>query len=1638
MPAGSAARVLRDVRAEARGPRSRSKESHPPPHEVEEVDASELFGTLQDSITNARTFLQSEESKAGQTDGLGLISDVQGLAAVDFLEHLARSTAAETASHSITLASTTRGAQGLLATSESKHLEAVSLLRAQLRELQNALSRSQRAHAESEQAFEALKGENAVLRERVEDGQKKHRESQQTILRLRQTAIGASSPPPKVAKVARERELTLAWERQSVAPREGARRDRRPLSAPGRPRDAEARQMVVEEDGSFEAGPALEGPLEDAPGTYRDVMRLRKLLLQAQRHSRMNANNAAYWKTQHDEQKQLSETLSSRIKDLERDGERAVDVLEADLNAQLHVLKRDRDSWKERAEGAEARLLGSRVPSTSAAPADKDTPSRAEVEAERAEKARLREQLSLAQDALVVARETEVELRRAHAQDVVKIYEQVRQELSAPTASESTERVREQSVGAELVASSHHAKELAAQVERLNRLWRDAELRYRQERRRAELAEAELDHTRSSLGHDFESLRESVHGMKYGHQEAVDSLVKQASDTEVARAQAATLAQELQGRLAEAKRRTACARIAAASERIDLRARHGAFTRWASAVKCQQAVEGVRAEIEREAKQQCLKEIDSKQRLYTEAWLESMGSVQQLFDEERARVRAEAVAAALEHALLLVRRDMRAAVEHVVAEHTSLFGETKSTAEGVAPARELDKALVPWEVDLGAIARSSSLIHLLDLSLVPKATKKEDRELPDVEPFSVQGVLQRQLEEILQIAHDRANEQVEAAVSKAQADAERQLLESQEASEKTKEQACEELRAQALEREAKACSEAFERGSKEAAERLEEQLRTKEQQWNSAFESEVEKRVETVRAALEEEHEAMRAKELQAMEDVVSEAEGKWKEAQTERSAMQDRAESMKQALAEALDRHVKQLEEQQGRFDEEMTSIVQQIERLAKEKEQQRQDLLREKEEALAKLLDEHKEAVERAVKEEQSKGDAAVEAAIQREREALTEEIQAIKQVQKTSMEEYQERISLEMTGRIQVLQDQLAEALVELANVRREHPEGTRAAEPAAAEEDAGSPVSAAAGPEMISVGIQAEPEGASIRQADETATLLSSQRAEITAMFQARLERAAESRRELIQQMQQEARVALEHKVAEERKRAADDKEAAIKRVYEQAEKIVHGLEKKLESAIRARNVAEDMVDKFSVHQEELEQAVEKNRFKAELFHKTSMILRLRLAVAATTYTGMYASNIAVVKRTLGQRVVLLERRYEQDVSLLKRRADTAILRAHSAERSLLEIAKILGLELLSRAMKPGTIAQGGSLLSLIDGAGTVRLAHETQEELARTNDQINEHKAEIASLRERLRGKVQQRAEILGGARVYDAEINMIGKQIGHSNAMLNERDTSRMHRMHGKLEGLAAAAERIAPEIDRIDARLADLKDTRRALKLRARELENRFLSQVVKQHLQARASLLKAGLTASSLLPAQIARTPSPEPLELHILMPRTVLDIQDFEFDLGRRDYLRGHAIEMARRERARRELEERRKSAFAGVVEDTPPDDDDEEDGLFEMDDVCPSLRVLPLQLYSDEHASSTLATDLQVREALCDPVYNLVVGEGYVESCWDGTVSEEAAVKVPTAAPADDDDMGDDTASILAKLKPMDDSMSDILS
>jgi len=473
---------------------------------------------------------------------------------------------------------------------------------------------------------------------------------------------------------------------------------------------------------------------------------------------------------------------------------------------------------------------------------------------------------------------------------------------------------------------------------------------------------------------------------------------------------------------------------------------------------------------------------------------------------------------------------------------------------------------------------------------------------------------------------------------------------------------------------------------------------------------------------------------------------------------------------------------------------------------------------------------------------------------------------------------------------------------------------------------------------------------------------------------------ESKREALEKLAAESRANVERTVADERKRAADDKLLAVSRIEKHAEAIIKGLDIKLRAAIDARERADKIANRSSDQLEEARTALIEQQIKASLFHKASMILRLRLAVAATRFTAQHCTRMVEVKRSLGRRLVLLEERYESDVTALKQRADAGIKRAYVVERCLLDVAKTLGLGGASASSASGA----GAAMADLDGGGLGKEAAEAQRELRETQNRVYAIKAQLLEVRAELRVSRQRRSEVIGTAKFLDAEINLLGKQItSDGDVSSTEREATRIQRLHVRLEQEAGLAEKVRRHVVALEQQEAALKDERRALKMRARELEASVLGRVVKQHIAARAALHEAQLGPESLLPARIGKLPEPEPLQLKILMPRHCMDVDSFKYDLGRRDFLRARAIGRATsalksRQAAAGPREEAASGATASATGRGDADNDDA---------GCPEVRILPAAVHGPHAAMARADEQRYIHDILHDPTYDKVVGRGY---------------------------------------------------
>ncbi|KAA0154260.1 hypothetical protein FNF29_02480 [Cafeteria roenbergensis] len=520
-----------------------------------------------------------------------------------------------------------------------------------------------------------------------------------------------------------------------------------------------------------------------------------------------------------------------------------------------------------------------------------------------------------------------------------------------------------------------------------------------------------------------------------------------------------------------------------------------------------------------------------------------------------------------------------------------------------------------------------------------------------------------------------------------------------------------------------------------------------------------------------------------------------------------------------------------------------------------------------------------------------------------------------------------------------------------------------------------------------------------------------RAEISADFAARLQAAAQAKQAALARMEQDLKEDLERAVAEERSRGAAEREQAVSRVEEHAAAAINVLEVKLRAAVQAKKRAESLADSLQVSLDVAKREAVQSAFKAELFHKVSMLLRLRLAVAAARYTAEYCSRTSEVKRALGKRIVLLESRYESDVVAHKKRADAAIKRCVSVEHALLGVASIVGLQFES-SMAAASSA-GHQLLTdrpgqetalttaCLDGSGTGEAARRAKRELMETQDRVFAIKAELAELREELEAARAKRDHVVGVARFLDMEINQLGRQVALSSTAANEIVASRLQRLHKRLEADLSTAEVVRSRIHELEGRIDVLKDERRGLKLRGRAIEAGVLEKVVKQHMDVRALLHATQLGPEALLPARMGRLPEPPPLRLAMLQPRHALDVDGYEYDLGRRDYLRARAVKEGAAALKRLRSGTARASRPAGAAKasgDEEPDPDSD----------CPALRLLPAALFSEESKKVRQPEAEHIHDLLHSSEYEAAAGPGYGEAAARGHIVASGSAASAAAA------------------------------
>jgi hypothetical protein len=897
-------------------------------------------------------------------------------------------------------------------------------------------------------------------------------------------------------------------------------------------------------------------------------------------------------------------------------------------------------------------------------------------------------------------------------------------------------------------------------------------------------------------------------------------------------------------------------------------------------------------------------------------------------------------------------------------------------------------------------------------------------------------VIARQLSEAVRAARERERAAVQAVtelrVSEAtSAEAAAARHRQEQAVEKAVSRAQRELLRAVGEAEAAAISTAREAGRLQAQSEFDAEMRSTTSRFDAKLRDAVNTAVQDTQEAMRAHYEGMLASERGYYEAAQAELTAALYQQEQQHQQLTEQAQALRARVEEANVAHTAATAAERKQCDADMRAVASRVASVSSDHRFELERLREEHVEAVKALDRQHQKQLADAVAEAEAKLQRHITALVAAAASDAGRHRTDRKRAVDSAVTATRTQEASEWQERVEALQAQLADVLAaklrsgELAQAPIQappladsgHATGDAPAEEASKQADASGGVvwsgavrsvgvdtsDLAVSPAQPAESLQPallEPAPAA-REPDatqESAALLSKMRAEVIAQFSAKLQSAAESKREALTKLADEAKLHTEMAVVEERKRAATDKELAVRRVFKRAEALMKGIEVKLKAAIEARSRAEKLSDTLSIKQEAAEMEAVKLRLKAQMFHRVSMILRLRLAVVATKFTAMHCTRISQTKRVLGRRIVLLEQRYERDVVQCKARGDVALKRAIIIEQALLQASSVLGLQNESKAF-PGAAqaaisgaeaSPATAALAMLDGAGTGSAALQAQDKLKATRESIIAIKVRLLEVREELHKLRQRRNEIIGGARLLDVEINLMGKQIAHSNGRSDETGASRLQRLHKNLEASAASAQRVRDEIVPLEKQHDALKDERRALKARAKAIEARVLERVVKQHMQARRVLHGAGLGPQDLLPARMGRYPEPEPLHLELLLPRHVLDVDGFAFDLGRRDYLRARAIGRATAAMQARKTGGRGRGDKQVSASELNDDDSDDEDA------GCPALRVLPGALHGETAQRTLVLTDKFIKERLRSQLYDSAVGDGYTVAAAAGSV------------------------------------------
>ncbi|KAA0169312.1 hypothetical protein FNF27_06993 [Cafeteria roenbergensis] len=1339
------------------------------------------------------------------------------------------------------------------------------------------------------------------------------------------------------------------------------------------------------------AGTPLAGPYGDGLQGRRTLsdaeqMRIRRLLLQAQRRARMSANHANYWQRQFQSQQQLTDDLSGQLDVLSTQHAEALRELSSEGQGQVELLQRERDLWRTRAREAEDRLRGT-----------------------------------------LAARVTKAESPATQAAgDGQRGLSALQPQAEPSTAGEVAESAKHPPSTPGNLGIGGGASDSGSD-------WEDGPIR---PSTLGALGDAEGPPIDAAKAEEVPSPAQAA---------APGDLP--ASDPVKSAATIATLSQA--NTALEAKVRSVSRMLADAEARLrrDRAALDDARTR---AIKAESQARAA-------AFQSAQTAIDEANRTADRARAQERESASAA-DEARSEAavlrlrlhRAEGLVTSLRTKVqgLEAAAHAAAAREREMATQLSAESHRGAVAEG-----ETRSATSQHEADIRRLRIALATVHAEKAEAI---TRPGWLQPTPGTPGSALGLFTHDIQRALERARAdeaRRRELAEDAAEQAQSQA---LMATATAQKTIGEAVAEAERALLIkmgDAEAVAVQEAHEAGRREGEAQAEASSQSERQRLLDKLRLETNATLKAVRDASMRRAEQIVLEERRKSEAAVRDLSQALQEAEA-REAQAERSTSALQArIAELQEQHLADASALRTEADRALQDVAERVETLTRKHEDELERLHEELRRAS------RPPAADASPKAVDDDADAKREEAW-RAREA---ELEARFSEQIIAQAEAHERTIQDVTWQWQTkhaqVQAELAEANAMLAAPRPRPPSQGRlsdaptpdaetervrplpviatkaAAAAVSAQLDPGSPSGPEPVPKAADAGQQAEAESPECRsaaaaqqpqstggalapdaaeasaKAAEFHASVAQARAEISADFAARLQAAAQAKQAALARMEQELKEDLERAVAEERSRGAAEREQAVSRVEEHAAAAINVLEVKLRAAVQAKKRAESLADSLQVSLDVAKREAVQSAFKAELFHKVSMLLRLRLAVAAARYTAEYCSRTSEVKRALGKRIVLLESRYESDVVAHKKRADAAIKRCVSVEHALLGVASIVGLQFESSMAaassashqlltdRPGQ--ETALTTACLDGSGTGEAARRAKRELMETQDRVFAIKAELAELREELEAARAKRDHVVGVARFLDMEINQLGRQVALSSTAANEIVASRLQRLHKRLEADLSTAEVVRSRIHELEGRIDVLKDERRGLKLRGRAIEAGVLEKVVKQHMDVRALLHATQLGPEALLPARMGRLPEPPPLRLAMLEPRHALDVDGYEYDLGRRDYLRARAVKEGAAALKRLRSGTARASRPAGAAKasgDEEPDPDSD----------CPALRLLPAALFSEESKKVRQPEAEHIHDLLHSSEYEAAAGPGYGEAAARGHIVASGSAASAAAA------------------------------